>query len=123
MIQVGTNLKVCDNTGAKLARCFRILGGTKHRYASIGDIIVASVKEAEPRRAVKKGEIVRAVVIRQKFPFRLPSGIYLRFDDNAVTILDGKTKNPKGNRITGPAPQFLKEKGFEKIIGMANVVV
>jgi len=123
MIQVGTNLKICDNTGAKFIRCFTILGGTRHRYAKIGDIIVASVKEAEPRRAVRKGEIVRAIVIRQKFPFRLPSGVYLRFDDNAAIILEGETKIPKGNRITGPVPQILKEKGFEKIIAMASVVV
>jgi len=123
MIQVGTNLKICDNTGAKFIRCFTILGGTRHRYAKIGDIIVASVKEAEPRRAVRKGEVVRAIIVRQKFPFRLPSGVYLRFDDNAAIILEGETKIPKGNRITGPVPQILKEKGFEKIIAMASVVV
>jgi len=123
MIQVGTNLKICDNTGAKFIRCFTILGGTRHRYAKIGDIIVASVKKAEPRRAVRKGEVVRAIVVRQKFPFRLPSGVYLRFDDNAAIILEGETKIPKGNRITGPVPQILKEKGFEKIIAMASVVV
>ena len=123
MIQVGTNLKICDNTGAKLIRCFTILGGTRHRYAKIGDIIVASVKKAEPRRAVRKGEVVRAIIVRQKFPFRLPSGVYLRFDDNAAIILEGETKIPKGNRITGPVPQILKEKGFEKIIAMASVVV
>ncbi|PIU42860.1 MAG: 50S ribosomal protein L14 [Parcubacteria group bacterium CG_4_9_14_0_2_um_filter_35_11] len=123
MIQVGTNLKICDNTGAKFIRCFTILGGTRHRYAKIGDIIVASVKKAEPRRAVRKGEVVRAIIVRQKFPFRLPSGVYLRFDDNAAIILEGETKIPKGNRITGPVPQILKEKGFEKIIAMASVVV
>ena len=123
MIQVGTNLKVCDNTGAKIIRCFRILKGKKHRYAKIGDIIVASVKEAEPRRAVKKGEVVRAVIVRQRKPFRLPSGIYLKFDDNAAVILDGKTKNLKGNRILGPVPRVLRNKGFEKIIGIANTVV
>jgi len=123
MIQVGTNLKVCDNTGAKSICCFRILKGTKHRYARIGDVIVASVKEAEPRRATKKGEVVHAVVVRQKKPFRLPSGIYLRFDDNAAIILEGKTRNIKGSRIIGPVPRILKAKGFEKIIGIANVVV
>ena len=123
MIQVGTNLKVCDNTGAKIIRCFRILGGTRHRYARIGDVIVASAKEAEPRKAVKKGEVVRAVVIRQKKPYRLPSGIYLRFDDNAAAILEGKTRGLKGNRIIGPVPRILKDKGFEKIVGIANTVV
>ena len=123
MIQVGTNLKVCDNTGAKIIRCFRILGGTRHRYARIGDVIVASAKEAEPRKAVKKGEVVRAVVIRQKKPYRFPSGIYLRFDDNAAAILEGKTRGLKGNRIIGPVPRILKDKGFEKIVGIANTVV
>jgi len=123
MIQVGTNLKACDNTGVKVIRCFRVLGGTKHRYARIGNIIVASVKEAEPRRAVKKGEVVRAVVVRQKKPFRLSTGIYLKFDDNAAVILDGKTKNLKGSRITGPVPRILRDRGFEKIVGIANTVV
>lgn len=123
MIQVGTNLKVVDNTGAKTIRCFRILGGSKHRYARIGDVIVASVKNAEPRRIVKKGEVVRAVIVRQKKPFRLPNGFYLRFDENAAIILEGKTKNPKGNRATGPLPRILKEKGFEKIRTMATAVV
>lgn len=123
MIQVGTNLKVADNTGVKLIRCFRILGGTKHRYAKIGDMIVASVKEVEPRKAIKKGDIVRAVVVRQKKLYRLSSGCYLRFDDNAAVILDGKTKNPRGNRMIGPIPRVLKEKGFEKIVTMAKVVI
>ncbi|MCZ2846309.1 MAG: 50S ribosomal protein L14 [Candidatus Bathyarchaeota archaeon] len=123
MIQEGTNLKVCDNTGTKIIRCFKILGGTRHRYAKIGDIIVASAKEVEPRRLVKKGDVVRAVVVRQKKPFRLPSGAYVKFDENAAVILEGKTRNLKGNRITGPVPRILKNKGFEKIIGIANVVV
>lgn len=123
MIQVGTNLKVADNTGAKTIRCFKILGGSRHRYGKIGDIIVASVKDAEPRRAVKKGEVVRAVIIRQKKPYRLPNGFYLRFDENAAIILEGKTKNPKGNRVTGPIPRILKEKGFEKIVTMATTVI
>lgn len=123
MIQEGTNLKVCDNTGAKSIRCFKILRGTRHRYARIGDVIVASAKEVEPRRLVKKGDVVRAVVVRQKKPFRLPSGAYVRFDENAAVILEGKTRNLKGNRITGPVPRILKDKGFETIIGIANVVV
>ena len=123
MIQDGTNLKVIDNTGAKSIRCFKILGGTRHRYARIGDIIVASIKSAEPRKAVKKKDIVRAVIVRQRKAYRLKSNIYLRFDDNAAVILDGKTKNPKGNRILGPVPRVLKEKGFEKIVAMAKTVV
>lgn len=123
MIQDGTNLKVVDNTGAKTIRCFKILGGTRHRYARIGDIIVASIKSAEPRKAVKKKDVVRAVIVRQRKAYRLKSNIYLRFDDNAAVILDGKTKNPKGNRILGPIPRVLKEKGFEKIVAMAKTVV
>jgi len=123
MIQCGTNLKVIDNTGAKTVRCFRILKGTRHRYARIGDIIVASVKDAEPRREVKKKDIVRAVIVRQRKSFRLSSGISLKFDDNAVVILDGKTKNLKGKRISGPVPRVLKEKGFENIIGAARIIV
>ena len=123
MIQDSTNLRVVDNTGAKTICCFKILGGTRHRYARIGDIIVASIKNAEPRKAVKKKDVVRAVVVRQKKPYRLKSNIYLRFDDNAAVILDGKTKNPKGNRILGPIPKILKVKGFEKIVAMAKTVV
>ena len=123
MIQVGTNLKVADNTGAKLVRCIRILGGTRHRYARIGDVIIVSVKLAEPRKSVKKKEVVRAVIVRQSSPFRLQNGCYLRFDENSVVILDGKTKNPKGNRILGPIPRILREKGFREIVNMAKELV
>ena len=123
MIQVGTNLNVADNTGAKEVQCFRILGGTRHRYAQIGDIIVASVKKAEPRKIVKKHDVVRAVVVRQKKAYRRKDGSYIRFDENAVIILDGKTKNPKGGRILGPIPRELKEKGFDKIVGLAKEII
>ena len=123
MIQPRTMLKVADNTGAKVVQCFRVLGGTRKRYARIGDIIVGSVKTAEPRRLVKKHDIVRAVVIRQKAPFRRSDGSYIRFDDNAIVILDGKTKDPKGGRISGPIPRELKEKGFEKLVGLAEELV
>lgn len=123
MIQLQTMLEVVDNTGAKVVQCFRILGGTRKRYAQIGDIIVGSVKEAEPRRLVKKHDIVRAVVVRQKKPYRRPDGSYIRFDDNAIVILEGKTKNPKGGRISGPIPRELKEKGFEKLIGLADELI
>jgi len=116
-------LKVADNTGAKVVQCFRVLGGTRKRYAQIGDIIVGSVKTAEPRRLVKKHDIVRAVVIRQKAPFRRSDGSYIRFDDNAIVILEGKTKDPKGGRISGPIPRELKEKGFEKLVGLAEELV
>ena len=120
MIQPQTMLKVADNTGAKLIQCFKVLGGSRKRYAQIGDVIVATVKDAEPRRIVKKHEIVRAVVIRQKKTFRRKDGSYIRFDDNSVVILEGKTKEPKGGRITGPVPREIREKGFEKIASLAS---
>lgn len=121
MIQAGTNLKVADNSGAKMIRCFKVLGATRRRYAQIGDIVVASVKEAEPRKAVKKGDIVKAVIARQKKAFRRLDGSYVRFDDNAAIILEGK--NPKASRIFGPVPRELKERGFDKIISLAPEVL
>jgi large subunit ribosomal protein L14 len=121
MIQLGTNLKVADNTGAKAIRVIRVLGGSKRRYARLGDIIVASVKEAEPRKVVKKKEIVRAVIIRQKKSYRRKDGSYIRFDDNAAVILEGLV--PKGNRIFGPVPRELKERGFDKLISLAPEVL
>lgn len=120
MIQPRTILKVADNTGAKIVQCFKVLGGTRRRYAQLGDIIVASVKESEPRKAVKKGEVVKAVIVRQKRALRRQDGSYIRFDDNAVVILDGK--EPKGGRIFGPVARELKEKGFDKIVSMAPEV-
>ena len=122
MIQPGTNLKVADNTGAKIVRCIRILKGSKHRYARIGDIIVGSVKEAEPRRTVKKKEVVRAVIIRQKKPYRLPNGFYLRFDDNAVVIISNDGM-PKGTRVFGPIARELRGRGYQKIISQAPEVL
>ncbi|MFZ5559632.1 MAG: 50S ribosomal protein L14 [Patescibacteria group bacterium] len=121
MIQFGTNLKVGDNTGAKLIRVIKVLGGTRRRYAQIGDIVVASVKVAEPRKAVKKKEVVRAVVIRQKKPYRREDGSYIKFDDNTAVIIVGK--EPRGNRIFGPVPRELKEKGFDKIVSLASEVL
>lgn len=123
MIQAGTNLKVADNTGAKAIRCFKVLGGSRRRYARIGDTIIASVKEAESRRAVKKKDIVVAVIVRQKKSYRLPSGVCLRFDDNASIILEGKTKKAKGTRVLGPIPRILREKGFGDIVGAAKIIV
>ena len=122
MIQNGTNLKVADNTGAKIIRCFKILGGTRRRYAQIGDIIVGSVKKAEPRRQVKKKDIVKAVVVRQKKPFRRQDGTYIRFDENAVVVLGAK-KEPKGGRIFGPISREIKEKKFDKIAALAPELV
>jgi large subunit ribosomal protein L14 len=123
MIQPQTILKVCDNTGAKVIQCFKVLGGTRRRYAQLGDVIVAAVKKAEPRKIVKTHDVVRAVVARQKKEYRRKDGSYIRFDDNAAVILDGKTKNPKGGRILGPIPRELKEKGFSKIAGLASEIV
>ena len=122
MIQPGSKLKVADNTGAKLVQCFNIPGGTKKHFAKIGDIIVAAVKIAEPRRDVKTHDVIRAVIVRTKQPYRRKDGSYIRFDENACCILADK-KNPKGNRILGPIPRELKEKGFEKIATLAREVV
>lgn len=122
MIQTQTMLKVADNSGAKKIQCIKVLGGTRRRYAQIGDIIVAAVKEAEPRRPVKKHDVVRAVVARQKKAFRRKDGSYIRFDDNAAIIID-TSKNPRGGRIFGPIPRELKEKGFDKIINLAKDIV
>jgi len=115
-------LKVADNTGAKIIQCFRVLVGSKRRYARIGDVIVAAVKKAEPRRPVKKHDIVKAVVVRQRQAFRRKDGSYIRFDDNAAVILEAK-KEPKGGRIFGPIPYEIKEKGFEKIASLAEELV
>lgn len=116
-------LKVADNTGAKVLQCIHVLGGSKRRYAQIGDIIVGVVKVAEPRRPVKKHDVVRAVIIRQKKEFKRADGSYIRFDENACIILEGKTKNPKGGRILGPVAREVKERGFEKIAALAEELV
>ena len=121
MIQVETKLKVADNTGAKVIECFKVLGGTRRRYAYVGDIIVASVKESEPRGMVKKGDKVRAVIVRQKQPLHRKDGSHIRFDDNAAVIVDGV--EPKGTRIFGPIARELRERGFTKIVSMAAEVL
>ncbi|MDP4007163.1 MAG: 50S ribosomal protein L14 [bacterium] len=118
MIQPETTLKVADNTGAKLIKCFRVLGGTRRRYAEIGDVIIASVKVAEPRRQVKTHEVVRAVVVRQVKPFRRADGSYIKFDENAAVILE-KEKEPKGGRMFGPFPREIRERGYVKIAALA----
>jgi len=123
MIQPRTMLKVADNTGAKIIQCFRVLGGTRARYAKVGDVIVGTVKEAEPRRQVKKHDIVRAVVVRQRKTLRRSDGSYIRFDDNAIVILEGKTKDPKGGRVFGPIAKEVKEKGFAKVAALAEELV
>ncbi|MBZ9577756.1 50S ribosomal protein L14 [Patescibacteria group bacterium] len=122
MIQPQSMLKVADNSGAKIIQCIRVLGGTRRRYAQIGDIIVGAVKVAEPRRPVKKHDVVKAVIVRQKKALRRSDGSYIRFDDNAVVILE-TGNNPKGGRIFGPVARELREKGFEKIINLAKDIV
>lgn len=122
MIQPQTILKVIDNSGAKIIRCFKILGGTRRRYAEIGDIIIGSVQVAEPRREIKKKAVVRAIVLRQKKSFRRKDGSYIRFDENAVVLINDKNE-PLGNRIFGPIPREIKEKGHSKIAGLAPELV
>lgn len=123
MIQAESRLKVADNSGAKIIECFKVLGGTRRRYASIGDIIVASVKSAEPRGAVKKGEKVKAVIVRQAKTYRRKDNSYIRFDENAAVILEGTSHEPKGTRIFGPIARELREKGFAKIVSLAPEVL
>ena len=121
MIQVESQLKVADNSGARMIQCIKVLGGSKRRYAGIGDLIVAAVKVAEPRRTVKTHEVVRAVVVRTKKAHRRKDGSYIRFDDNAAVIVEGK--EPRGGRIFGPIPRELKEMGYDKIISLAEEVL
>ena len=122
MIQSYTRLKVADNTGAKNIMCINVPGGTRKRYARVGDIIVASVKEATPGGSVKKGEVVRAVVVRTAKPYRRPDGSYIRFDENAAVILTDKN-DPKGTRVFGPVARELREKNFMKILSLAPEVL
>ena len=122
MIQNYTRLTVADNTGAREIMCFNVLGGSHKTYAHIGDIIVASVKKAVPQGAVKKGEVVKAVVVRTTRPYRRIDGSYIRFDDNAAVILD-ENGNPKGTRIFGPVARELREKNFTKIVSLAPEVL
>jgi len=120
MIQALTKLKVADNSGAKVIQCFKVLGGSRRRYATVGDIIVASVKESEPRSAVKKKEVVKAVIVRQTKTIKRKNGIGIRFDENAAVILDGT--EPKGTRIFGPIAREVRNAGFSKIISLAEEV-
>ncbi len=122
MIQSNTRLKAADNTGARSLMCINVLGGTGKRYARVGDIIVASVKKAIPGAMVKKGDVVRAVVIRTAQPYRRPDGSYIRFDENAAVILTDKN-NPRGTRVFGPVARELREKNFTKIISLAPEVL
>jgi large subunit ribosomal protein L14 len=123
MLQLRSMVSVADNSGAKKVGVFKVLGGSRRRYAQIGDIVVVSVKVAEPRKGVKKKDVVKAVVVRQRRTFRRRDGSYVRFDDNAVVILDGATKEPKGGRIFGPIPREIKEKGYNTIASLAQELV
>ncbi len=123
MIQERSILKVADNSGAKIVRCFRVLGGGRKRYAEIGDVIIASVQVAEPRKQIKKKDIVRALVVRQRKAIRRPDGSYVRFGDNAVVIIDKDKKEPKATRIFGPIPREIKALGYDAITSMAEELV
>ena len=123
MIQTFTRLLVADNSGAKEIMCINIPGSSRRRYASIGDVIVGAVKVAVPLSQTKKGEVVRAVIVRVRKPFRRPDGTYVRFDDNAAVILSDKLNNPRGTRIFGPVARELRDKGYMKIVSLAPEVV
>ncbi|MBP8988597.1 MAG: 50S ribosomal protein L14 [Clostridia bacterium] len=122
MIQVQTMLKSADNTGAKQLMCIKVLGGSRRKYANIGDVIVCSVKEATPGGLVKKGEVVRAVVVRSKKGVRRPDGSYIKFDENAAVIIRDD-KNPRGTRIFGPIARELRDKDYMKILSLAPEVL
>ena len=122
MIQAQTRLDVADNTGAKQVYCFKVLGGTRRRYASIGDIVIGSVKKANPGGEVKEGDVVRGVVVRTRSGVRRPDGSYVRFDRNALVIVD-KDGNPRGTRIFGAVARELRQRNFMKIISLAAEVV
>jgi large subunit ribosomal protein L14 len=122
MIQMQSRLRVADNSGAREIMCITVLGGTRRKYAHIGDTIVASVKKAIPNAATKKGDVVRAVIIRTAHPYRRPDGSYIKFDENAAIILSDKN-NPKGTRIFGPVARELRDKQYTKIISLAPEVL
>jgi large subunit ribosomal protein L14 len=123
MIQDGTKVKITDNSGGKIGKVFKVLGGSKRRYARLGDIVVLSVKSAEPRKPVKKKDVHHAVVVRTKNAYRRKDGTYIRFDDNAVVIITKEKKEPKAGRIFGPIPRELGERGYQKIVSLAPEVL
>ena len=123
MVQPQTLVKVADNTGAKIGRVFKVLGGSKKRYARIGDVVVLSVQTAEPRKAVKKKDVVHGVVVRQRQPFRRKDGSYIKFDENAVVLITKGTKEPRANRVFGPIPREMTEYGYQKIASLAPEVL
>ncbi len=123
MIQPRSIIAIADNSGAQIGRVFKVLGGSKKRYARIGDIVVLSVQKAQPRKTVKKKDVLRGVVVRQRAPYRRADGSYVRFDENAVVIIDKATKEPIAGRIFGPIPREIGELGFQTIISRAPEVV
>lgn len=123
MLQHQSMLQVADNSGAKKLMVIRVLGGYKKRFARIGDIVTCSVKEAIPRAAVKKGEVVHAVIVRQRKELRRPDGTYIRFDENAAVVIEKKNKEPKGTRIFGPVARELRAKGYQKVVSLAPEVL
>jgi len=123
MVQPQSIVTITDNSGAKIGRVFKVLGSSKKRYAEIGDIVVFSVQKAEPRKQVKKKDVLRGVVVRQKKPFRRKDGSYIRFDENSVIIIDKDKKEPIANRVFGPVPRELGEMGYQKIVSLAPEVI
>ncbi|MHB0875892.1 MAG: 50S ribosomal protein L14 [Anaerolineae bacterium] len=122
MIQQQSRLTVADNTGAREIMCIRVMGGSKRRYAGVGDVIIASVKQAAPNSGVKKGEVVRAVVVRTSKGYNRPDGTIIRFDDNAAVLIDD-SRSPRGTRIFGPVARELREKGFMRIVSLSPEVL
>ena len=125
MLQDKSIVTVADNSGARIAGVFKVLGGSKRRYAQIGDVVVVSIKVADPRKAVKKKDIYKAVIVRQTKPYARKDGSYIRFDENAVVLIEkqGKEMGPKGNRVFGPVPRELSEKGWHNIASLAPEIV
>ena len=121
MIQSRSMLKVADNSGAKLLQVIKVLGGSRRRYAGLGDVVVASVKISEPRKTVKKKDVVRAVIVRSRAPHRRKDGSYIRFDENAAVVVEGM--EPKGGRIFGPVARELRDRGFTKIVSLASEII
>ncbi|MEK7645170.1 MAG: 50S ribosomal protein L14 [Patescibacteria group bacterium] len=123
MIQPRSIVTIADNTGAKIGRIFKVLGSAGKRYAQIGELVILSVQKAEPRKAIKKKDVLRAVVVRQRNPFRRKDGSYIRFDENAVVIIEREKMEPIGGRVFGPIPREIAEKGFQKIASLAPEIV
>ncbi|MDB5204239.1 MAG: 50S ribosomal protein L14 [Patescibacteria group bacterium] len=123
MIQPRSIVQIADNSGAKIGRIFKVLGSSKKRYAEIGELVILSVQKAEPRKAVKKKDVLRAIVVRQKKPLRRKDGSYIRFDENAVVILEKEKNEPLAGRVFGPIPREIAELGFQKIASLAPEIV